>query len=88
MFRNLRLKLTVLYAGLFCMALLVIGATAYAVVAGNLLHPDVPRGLPAFIPSFDAPAAITKLPSRAEASKARSALRGGSRLAMSRARIT
>ncbi len=35
MFRNLRLKLTVLYAGLFCMALLVIGATAYAVVAGN-----------------------------------------------------
>ena len=36
--------------------------TPYAVVAGNLLHPDLPRGLPAFIPSFDAPAAITKLP--------------------------
>ena len=36
--------------------------TPYAVVAGNLLHPDLPRGLPAFIPSFNAPAAITKLP--------------------------
>jgi hypothetical protein len=36
--------------------------TPYAVVAGNLLHPDLPRGLPAFIPSFDAPPAITKLP--------------------------
>jgi len=36
--------------------------TPYAVVAGNLLHPDLPRGLPAFIPSFAAPAAITKLP--------------------------
>ena len=36
--------------------------TAYAIVAGNLLHPGLPRGLPAFIPSFTAPAAITKLP--------------------------
>jgi tetratricopeptide (TPR) repeat protein len=36
--------------------------TPYAVVAGNLLHPNFPRGLPAFIPSFQAPAAITKLP--------------------------
>lgn len=36
--------------------------TPYAVVAGNLLHPNLPRGLPAFIPSFDAPAAITNLP--------------------------
>lgn len=36
--------------------------TPYAVVAGNLLHPDLPRGLPAFIPSFSAPAAITSLP--------------------------
>lgn len=35
MFRQLRLKLTVLYAGLFCIALLIIGATAYAVVASN-----------------------------------------------------
>jgi tetratricopeptide (TPR) repeat protein len=36
--------------------------TPYAVVAGNLLHPDLPRGLPAFIPSFAASAAIVKLP--------------------------
>jgi tetratricopeptide (TPR) repeat protein len=36
--------------------------TPYAVVAGNLLHPDLPRGLPAFIPSFTAPTSITKLP--------------------------
>jgi tetratricopeptide (TPR) repeat protein len=36
--------------------------TPYAVVAGNLLHPDLPRGLPAFIPSFGAAATITKLP--------------------------
>jgi len=36
--------------------------TPYAVVAGNLLHPNLPRGLPAFIPSFSAPAGITKLP--------------------------
>lgn len=35
MFRRLRVKLTVLYAGLFCLALLFIGATAYAVIAGN-----------------------------------------------------
>ena len=36
--------------------------TPYAVLAGNLLHPNLPRGLPAFIPSFSAPAAITRLP--------------------------
>ena len=36
--------------------------TPYAIVAGNLLHPSLPRGLPAFIPSFTAPAALTKLP--------------------------
>lgn len=35
MFRRLRVKLTVLYAGLFCLALTLIGATAYAVIAGN-----------------------------------------------------
>jgi tetratricopeptide (TPR) repeat protein len=34
--------------------------TPYAIVAGNLLHPNLPRGLPAFIPSFNAPVAITK----------------------------
>ncbi|WP_395646350.1 putative bifunctional diguanylate cyclase/phosphodiesterase [Terricaulis sp.] len=35
MFRQLRVKLTVLYGALFCVALLIIGATAYAVVASN-----------------------------------------------------
>jgi len=35
MFRRLRVKLTVLYAGLFCAALVVIGATAYALIASN-----------------------------------------------------
>ena len=35
--------------------------TPYAVLAGNVLHPKLPRGLPAFIPSFAAPPAITKL---------------------------
>jgi hypothetical protein len=36
--------------------------TPYAIVAGNLLHPKLPRGLPAFIPSFAAPAEVTRLP--------------------------
>jgi len=35
MFRRLRVKLTVLYAGLFCAALLLIGATAYAIIANH-----------------------------------------------------
>ncbi len=35
MFRSLRIKLTVLYAGLFCLALALIGATAYAVIDSN-----------------------------------------------------
>ncbi|MBL8546356.1 MAG: EAL domain-containing protein [Hyphomonadaceae bacterium] len=35
MFRRLRAKLTFMYAGLFCFALLVIGAVAYFVIAGN-----------------------------------------------------
>lgn len=33
--RRLRAKLALLYAGLFCLALLLIGAIAYAVIAGN-----------------------------------------------------
>ena len=36
--------------------------TPSAIVAGNLLHPSLPRGLPAFIPSFTAPVALTRLP--------------------------
>lgn len=35
MFRRLRVKLTVLYAGLFCLVLFVIGATAYLAISGN-----------------------------------------------------
>lgn len=35
--------------------------TPYAVLAGNLLHPDLPRGLPAFIPSFEAPVEVIRL---------------------------
>jgi EAL domain-containing protein (putative c-di-GMP-specific phosphodiesterase class I)/GGDEF domain-containing protein len=35
MFSRLRVKLTVLYAGLFCLALILIGATAYVVIANN-----------------------------------------------------
>src|SRR6185436_12044319 len=51
--------------------------TPYAVVAGNLLHPDLPRGLPAFIPSFSAPAAITKLPPARQLEALRAAARHG-----------
>jgi len=54
--------------------------TPYAVLAGNLLHPQVPRGLPAFIPSFAAPAEVVQLaPERQlEALRVRAA-RGGTR---------
>ncbi|HEX4745809.1 MAG TPA: hypothetical protein VFU99_02905 [Gaiellaceae bacterium] len=54
--------------------------TPYAIVAGNLLHPDLPRGLPAFIPSFTAPAAISKLaPARQLDALHSAARRGGVR---------
>jgi len=36
--------------------------TPYAILAGNVLHPELPRGIPVFIPSFSAPAAVTQLP--------------------------
>jgi tetratricopeptide (TPR) repeat protein len=35
--------------------------TAYAVTAGNLLHPDFARNLPIFVPLTEAPAAIRRL---------------------------
>lgn len=35
MFRRLRVKLTFLYAGLFCLVLFLIGATAYVAISGN-----------------------------------------------------
>lgn len=54
--------------------------TPYAIVAGNLLHPDLPRGLPAFIPTFGAPAAIAKLPPARQLDALRAAAaRGGVR---------
>jgi tetratricopeptide (TPR) repeat protein len=54
--------------------------TPYAIVAGNLLHPDLPRGLPAFIPSFSAPTAITRLPPARQLEALRAAAaRGGLR---------
>jgi tetratricopeptide (TPR) repeat protein len=54
--------------------------TPYAVLAGNVLHPKLPRGLPAFIPSFSAPAEITRLaPARQLAALRRRAASGGLR---------
>ena len=51
--------------------------TPYAIVAGNLLHPDLPRGLPAFIPSFAASPAITHLPPRRQLDALRAAAEKG-----------
>ena len=52
----------------------------YAVLAGNLLAPRLPRGLPAFVPSFAAPSAITDLPAaRQLGALRRRAGRGGVR---------
>jgi tetratricopeptide (TPR) repeat protein len=54
--------------------------TPYATLAGNLLHPKLPRGLPAFIPSFSAPSSVTRLPAaRQLAALRRLAVRGGVR---------
>jgi tetratricopeptide (TPR) repeat protein len=51
--------------------------TPYAIVAGNLLHPQLPRGLPSFIPSFSPPVAIRRLPpARQLAALRRRATRG------------
>jgi tetratricopeptide (TPR) repeat protein len=36
--------------------------TPYAILAGNVLYPKLPRGLPAFIPSFGAAPEVTRLP--------------------------
>jgi tetratricopeptide (TPR) repeat protein len=52
----------------------------YALLAGNLLFPRSPRGLPGFVPSFRAPAEVAELPPAKQlaALKARAA-RGGAR---------
>jgi tetratricopeptide (TPR) repeat protein len=54
--------------------------TPYAILAGNLLHPKLPRGLPAFVPSFAAPESVKRLPAdrQLEALRVR-AERGGVR---------
>jgi tetratricopeptide (TPR) repeat protein len=52
----------------------------YAVLAGNLLHPNLPRGLPVFIPSFPAPAVVARLPADRQLAALRErARRGGAR---------
>ena len=52
----------------------------YAILAGNLLHPNLPRGLPAFIPSFTALPQVTRLPADEQLAALRArALRGGAR---------
>ncbi len=51
--------------------------TPYAIVAGNLLHPGLPRGLPAFIPSFSASPEITRLPPARQLEALRRAAEGG-----------
>jgi tetratricopeptide (TPR) repeat protein len=54
--------------------------TPYAVLASNLLHPNLPRGLPAFIPSFSAPPAVIALPAGRQLAALRGrARRGGAR---------
>ncbi len=54
--------------------------TPYAILAGNLLFPKLPRGLPAFVPSFSAPAEVTRLaPVRQLAALERRARGGGTR---------
>jgi tetratricopeptide (TPR) repeat protein len=54
--------------------------TPYAVLAGNLIHPKLPRGLPAFIPSFTASDEITRLaPARQLDALRRRAANGGLR---------
>ena len=49
----------------------------YAILAGNVLHPKMPRGLPAFIPSFEAPAAVTRLPAARQLEALRARARAG-----------
>jgi len=52
----------------------------YAIVAGNLLHPNLPRGLPAFIPSFSASPRIASLPADRQLAALRTrALHGGAK---------
>lgn len=52
----------------------------YAVLAGNLLHPNLPRGMPAFIPSSSAPTRIERMPPARQLAALRArAERGGAK---------
>ncbi len=54
--------------------------TPYAILAGNVLYPKLPRGLPAFIPSFGASPEVTGLPPARQLDSLRArAERGGVR---------
>lgn len=54
--------------------------TPYAILAGNLLHPHLPRGLPTFVPSFRAPQSVLRLPPARQLAALRArAERGGVR---------
>ena len=54
--------------------------TPYAILAGNVLHPKLPPGLPTFVPSFSAPPEVTRLPpARQLEALRRRAARGGVR---------
>jgi len=51
--------------------------TPYAILAGNVLYPKLPRGLPAFIPSFAASPEITRLPAARQLEALRVRAEGG-----------
>jgi len=52
--------------------------TAYAVTAGNLLHPEFARNLPVFVPTAEVPAAVRRLPAPAQLALLRRRAAGGS----------
>ena len=51
--------------------------TPYAILAGNVLHPNLPRGLPAFIPSFTASPEVTRLAPERQIEALRERAEGG-----------
>ena len=53
--------------------------TPYAILAGNVLFPKLPRGLPAFLPSFSAPPQVTSLPPARQLAALERRARGGER---------
>lgn len=51
--------------------------TPYAILAGNLLFPKLPRGVPTFVPSFSAPLEVTRLPASRQLAALRARSTGG-----------